>query len=149
VKAALQCIHDQASGYDDEKFVIFAHHLAVLRELADGLEGSVLVTGETSMADRAGLIERFQSDPEIRFFVASIKAMGVGVTLTAASRAIFVEADWTPAILRQAEGRLHRISQDRPVVSQFLVVPDSIDINIMRSVTSKMGVIERTIEKHL
>jgi SNF2 family DNA or RNA helicase len=49
--------------------------------------------------------------------------------------------------LRQTEGRLHRISQDRPVVSQYLVVPDSIDINIMRSVTSKMGVIERAIEK--
>lgn len=147
VKAALEYIREQASGYD-EKFVIFAHHLAVLHELADGLEGSVLVSGETRVEDRAGIIERFQSDPEIRFFVASIRAMGVGVTLTAASRAIFIEQDWVPAIMRQAEGRLHRISQDRPVLSQYLVVPDSIDINIMRSVTAKMEVITRAIEKH-
>jgi SWI/SNF-related matrix-associated actin-dependent regulator 1 of chromatin subfamily A len=91
-------------------------------------------------------IEQFQRDPEIRFFVASIKAMGVGVTLTAASRVIFVEQDWVPSVMRQAEGRLHRISQAQSVLSQYLVVPDSIDINIMRSVTAKMDVIERAIE---
>jgi SWI/SNF-related matrix-associated actin-dependent regulator 1 of chromatin subfamily A len=73
--------------------------------------------------------------------------MGVGVTLTAASRVIFVEQDWTPAVLRQAEDRLHRISQTEPVLSQYLVVPDSIDVNVMRSVIAKIDVIERTIEK--
>jgi hypothetical protein len=52
VAAALQYIREQAADYD-EKFVIFAHHLAVLVELAEGLDGSVLVTGETSMEDRA------------------------------------------------------------------------------------------------
>jgi SNF2 family DNA or RNA helicase len=48
--------------------------------------------------------------------------------------------------MRQAEGRLHRISQAQPVVSQYLVVPDSVDINIMRAVTAKMDVIETAIE---
>ena len=72
--------------------------------------------------------------------------MGVGVTLSAASHAVFVEQDWTPAILRQAEDRLHRIGQESPVLIQYLVVPDSIDVNIMRTVIAKMEVIGRAIE---
>jgi SWI/SNF-related matrix-associated actin-dependent regulator 1 of chromatin subfamily A len=144
---ALTFILEQAES-SDEKFVVFAHHRAVLDELYRGLAGSgaVLVTGETAEADRQSAIERFQTDPSTRFFVGSIRAMGLGVTLSAASRVIFVEQDWTPSILRQAEDRLHRISQTQAVLVQYLVVPDSIDINVMRSVIAKIEVIERTID---
>jgi len=127
---------------------VLAHHRAVLNELHQGHgKEVVLVTGETPEANRAAAIERFQTEPMTRFFLGSIRAMGIGVTLTAASRVIFVEQDWTPAILRQAEDRLHRISQRKPVLSQYLVVPDSIDVNVMRSVITKIDVIERAIEK--
>jgi SWI/SNF-related matrix-associated actin-dependent regulator 1 of chromatin subfamily A len=142
---AVQHILEQATDYS-EKFVVFAHHHSVLDILHRGLPDSVLVTGETSSEDRAAAIERFRSDSAVRFFIGSIRAMGVGVTLTAASRVIFVEQDWTPAIMRQAEDRLHRISQQNAVVSQYLVVPDSIDVNILRSVISKIDVIKQTIE---
>ena len=145
VKAAIQFILEQAEGYN-EKFVIFAHHRAVLKELALNLPGSVLVTGETPPEDRLAAIERFSNDATVSYFVAAIHAMGVGVTLSAASRAVFVEQDWTPAILRQAEDRLHRIGQTQAVLIQYLVVPDSIDVNITRTVVAKMDVIERAIE---
>jgi SWI/SNF-related matrix-associated actin-dependent regulator 1 of chromatin subfamily A len=147
VGAALAFILEQTDSCDD-KFVVFAHHRAVLDELHYGLAGSgaVLVSGETPEADRAAAIERFQTNLSTRFFVGSIRTMGVGVTLSAASRVIFVEQDWTPAILRQAEDRLHRISQTEPVLSQYLVVPDSIDVNVMRSVIAKIEVIERAID---
>jgi SWI/SNF-related matrix-associated actin-dependent regulator 1 of chromatin subfamily A len=145
VKPALQYILEQSEGYQ-EKIVVFAHHRAVLGELAKGLPGSVLVTGETDQASRLAAIEQFQNDPQIRFFVASIRAMGVGITLTAAARAIFVEQDWTPAILRQAEDRLHRIGQKAAVLSQYLVVPDSIDVNVMRAVMAKVEVIEKAVQ---
>jgi SWI/SNF-related matrix-associated actin-dependent regulator 1 of chromatin subfamily A len=145
VVPALRFILEQTEGYE-EKVVVFGHHTAVLTELASGLPGSVLVTGESSQADRLAAIERFQTDPQLRYFVASIHAMGVGITLTAAARAIFVEQDWTPAILRQAEDRLHRIGQEAPVLSQYLVVPDSIDVNVTRSVMAKVEVIEQAIE---
>jgi SWI/SNF-related matrix-associated actin-dependent regulator 1 of chromatin subfamily A len=69
VKPALQFILEQSEGYE-EKIVVFAHHRAVLNELAQGLPGSVLVTGETDQADRLAAIERFQTDPATRFFVA-------------------------------------------------------------------------------
>jgi SWI/SNF-related matrix-associated actin-dependent regulator of chromatin subfamily A-like protein 1 len=145
VQPALRFILEQTEGYQ-EKVVVFGHHRTVLKELAEGLPGSVLVTGESAQVDRLAAIERFQSNSEIRFFIASIHAMGVGITLTAAARAIFVEQDWTPATMRQAEDRLHRIGQVQPVLSQYLVVPDSIDINVMRSVMAKVEVIEQAIE---
>jgi SWI/SNF-related matrix-associated actin-dependent regulator 1 of chromatin subfamily A len=147
VGAALRFIQEQARDYD-EKFVVFAHHLAVLKELVEGLPGSVLVTGETPQAARAPAIEKFQTDSRTRFFVGSIRAMGLGVTLTAASRVIFTEQDWVPAIMRQAEDRLGRIGQRNAVLSQWLVVPDSIDVNIMRSVVSKIGVIDAVVEEN-
>jgi SWI/SNF-related matrix-associated actin-dependent regulator of chromatin subfamily A-like protein 1 len=59
VGAALRFIQEQARDYD-EKFVVFAHHLAVLKELVEGLPGSVLVTGETPQAARAPAIRSFK-----------------------------------------------------------------------------------------
>jgi SWI/SNF-related matrix-associated actin-dependent regulator 1 of chromatin subfamily A len=147
VAPALKFIQEQAEGYDDTKFIVFGHHKFVLQTIAAGLPGSVLVTGKTAIADRMAAIDKFQSHSTCRFFVASIRAMGAGVALTAASRAIFVEQDWTPGVLRQAEDRLHRIGQESPVLVQYLVVLDSIDTNIMRTVIGKMGVVERVVER--
>jgi SWI/SNF-related matrix-associated actin-dependent regulator 1 of chromatin subfamily A len=144
-KPAIKFILEQAEGYED-KIVVFAHHRVVLMQLSAALSGSVLVTGETPAADRMAAINQFTNDPKTRFFIASIHAMGIGVTLSAASLAIFVEQDWTPGILRQAEDRLHRIGQTSPVLVQYLVVPDSIDVNIMRTVVAKMEVIAEAIE---
>jgi SWI/SNF-related matrix-associated actin-dependent regulator 1 of chromatin subfamily A len=145
VKPAIEFIREQTEGYES-KLVIFAHHRIVLTQIAAALPGAVLVTGETPLADRMAAIEWFTNDPSTRFFVASIHAMGVGVTLSAASQAVFVEQDWTPGILRQCEDRLHRIGQSQPVLVQYLVVPDSIDVNIMCTVIAKMEVIGRAIE---
>jgi SWI/SNF-related matrix-associated actin-dependent regulator 1 of chromatin subfamily A len=145
VKPAIEFIREQTEGYES-KLVIFAHHRIVLTQIAAALPRAVLVTGKTPLADRTAAIEQFTNDPTTRFFVTSIHAMGVGVTLSAASQAIFVEEDWTPGILRQAEDRLHRIGQSQPVLLQYLVVPDSIDVNIMRTVIAKMEVIGRAIE---
>lgn len=130
------------------KIVVFAHHLDVCEALANALgPSSVLVTGKTPQKQRTKLIDAFQNDANIRFFVGSIHAMGLGITLTAGTRAIFVEQDWTPAILEQAEARLHRIGQTSNVLSQYLVIRNTIDEKIMSLVISKMEVIEETLKE--
>jgi SWI/SNF-related matrix-associated actin-dependent regulator of chromatin subfamily A-like protein 1 len=58
--------------------------------------------------------------------------MVLGISLTASSHVIFVEADWTPAILEQAEARLARIGQEaQGVLAQYLVLENSIDEKIL------------------
>lgn len=53
---------------------------------------------------------------------------GVGLTLTAASHVLFVEHDYNPQTDRQAEDRVHRRGQTRPVVITRLYTRDSIDV---------------------
>ena len=76
-------------------------------------------------------------------------AMGIGINLTASSQAIFVESDWTPGVLSQAESRLHRLGQSDSVLVQYLVIAGSIDEKILAAVHAKMRLIEATIEKSL
>ena len=73
--------------------------------------------------------------------------MGQGTTLTAASHVVFVEPDWTPALLDQAEMRLHRIGQEAAsVLVQYLVLENSLDEKILAAVQAKRGVINQIVE---
>jgi SWI/SNF-related matrix-associated actin-dependent regulator 1 of chromatin subfamily A len=142
---ALKFIKEESEGYDS-KTVVFGHHRNVLEKLAGSLENAVLVTGDTPLAMRQARVDAFQNDPAVRFFVGSTSAMGVGVDLTASSQAIFVEFDWTPGVLSQAESRLHRLGQSDSVLVQYLVIAGSIDEKILAAVRAKMRLIDATIE---
>jgi SWI/SNF-related matrix-associated actin-dependent regulator of chromatin subfamily A-like protein 1 len=140
MKAAIEFILESTGG--SEKVIVFAHHKDVLTALASALPGAVKVTGESSAKNRQLAVDDFQGDPKIQYFIASTMAMGVGITLTAAARVIFVESDWTPALLEQAESRCHRIGQEASsVFVQYLFVHDTIDERIMNTLVAKMEVI--------
>jgi SWI/SNF-related matrix-associated actin-dependent regulator of chromatin subfamily A-like protein 1 len=143
----LRFIQEEAEGYDQVKIVIFGHHHDVLEKIASSLKGAVLVTGQTSGHVRQEAVDRFQNDPEARFFVGSTMAMGIGINLQTASHAVIIEADWTPGVLQQAESRLHRIGQSNSVLVQYLVIAGSIDEKILATVHAKMRLIEATIEE--
>ena len=105
------------------------------------------MTGQTSAHLRQETIDRFQNDSKVRFFVGSIMAMGIGINLTATSRAVILKRVWTPGIMHQAESRLHRIGQNNSVLVQYLVIGGSIDERILEVVHAKMRLIEATIEE--
>eukprot|EP00605_Chrysophyceae_sp_TOSAG23-4_P000620 GSChrysophyteH1.ASY1.ANO1.699.1 assembled CDS len=71
------------------KVLVFGHHLAVLRGLSAFLDANlhdyIRIDGGTPPADRANLINQFQTNPSIRVAVLGINAAGQGITLTAAS----------------------------------------------------------------
>jgi SWI/SNF-related matrix-associated actin-dependent regulator 1 of chromatin subfamily A len=60
-------------------------------------------------------------------FVRSIHAAGVGLTLIAGSHVVYLELDWSPAIMNQAEDRCHRVGQTDSVQVQSHVFKDTID----------------------
>ncbi|MDK7160711.1 C-terminal helicase domain-containing protein, partial [Pauljensenia sp. UMB3104] len=70
--------------------------------------------GATSKAERDETVRAFQAG-KVDVLIAQITAAGVGLTLTRAQDALFVETEWTPALVTQAEDRIHRITQTSPV----------------------------------
>jgi len=89
-----------------DKIVIFAHHKEVVDRLMEEFKDiAVKLDGSTSMEDRQKAVDKFQNDPKTKIFVGSILASGTGITLTASDHCIFVEMDWTPSNMRQAEDR--------------------------------------------
>jgi SWI/SNF-related matrix-associated actin-dependent regulator 1 of chromatin subfamily A len=122
-----------------EKLVVFFYTTDVGRKLEEAFSavGCCYVDGGTSSAERDAAVQDFQTRRDRRVFVGQIVSAGVGVTLTAASSAVFVEADWTPANLVQAEDRLHRIGQDNAVSLYYIVLPDSIDKRVVELLAEK------------
>lgn len=93
--------------------VIFSDHRAPVRMIADGLAGKykvAVITGDTSMAERDAINERFQKG-EYDFLVGTIAAMGTGITLTKSHTCIFNDKNWTPSLNVQAVGRIRRMTQ--------------------------------------
>jgi hypothetical protein len=130
-----------------EKLVVFAHHRDVVGELAAAFgDTAVTLTGEHGTEQRQAAVDRFQEDPSCTLFVGSIRAAGLGLTLTASSHVVFAELDWVPAHLTQAEDRTHRIGQRDSVLVQHLVLQDSLDARMVRTLIRKQRVVDETLD---
>jgi SNF2 family DNA or RNA helicase len=113
----------------DRKLVVMAHHEAAI-EAVRGLfapGSAVAFNGQESQEQRGEAIRRFQGDPSCCVFVGSLGAAGTGITLTAARRMVVLEQCYTPALIEQAEDRIHRIGQKRAVLIEHIVVRNSIE----------------------
>lgn len=138
---------DELLEDDQGKVVVMAHHHEVVHQLAAHFgDAAVTLTGETPMADRIGLVRRFQEDADVRVFIGSITAAGVGITLTAASRVVFAELDWVPGNVTQAEDRCHRIGQTACVQIQHLVLSGSLDAQMAQTLIEKQEVADEALD---
>jgi SWI/SNF-related matrix-associated actin-dependent regulator 1 of chromatin subfamily A len=133
-----------------DKVVIFAHHKAVISALKKELgDEAVVLVGDTKMEDRQAAVDAFQNDPSILYFLGSIQAAGVGITLTSASHVVFAELDWVPGNMSQAEDRCHRIGQKESVLVQHLVMEGSLDATMAQSLIDKQEIIDRALDKEV
>lgn len=101
-----------------QQVVLFTEFLESANALYAALGGEIL-TGESKPEERQGMVDRFQSG-ESKVFVGTIKAGGVGLTLTAGSHVILVDRPWTPGDCEQAEDRCHRFGQTNAVFATWL-----------------------------
>lgn len=131
-----------------DKVVVFAHHREVVERICSAFPWlSVKLYGGMSEAAKDGSVTAFQTDPNVRIFVGSILAAGVGLTLTAAHRLVFAELDWTPSNVTQAEDRCHRVGQREQVLVQHIVLSGSLDATIARKLVAKQLVIDRALDE--
>lgn len=131
------------------KVVVFAHHRDVIEELHRAFQGAGMVSvhGGVPATLRQRYVDVFQSNPNCRVFIGQIQAAGVGITLTAASTVIFVEQDWVPGNMSQAEDRCHRIGQQESVLVQYLVFDGSLDATMAQTLIKKSRVAEAALDK--
>ena len=133
-----------------EKFLFFGHHTCTLDAASEMLRRRkvpfIRIDGSTDTNARQHLVDRFQTDRGTRVAVLSIKAAGMGLTLTAASTVIFGELSWTPGDIVQAEDRAHRIGQANAVNVHFLVAKDTVDDIMWGSVANKLETLGQVLD---
>ena len=133
----------------NEPVVVMAHHRDVIAQLEAELvkqdKKVVVLTGEKNQAERNEAVEAFQSG-QADVFIGSIKAAGVGLTLTRASKMVFAELDWVPSDIAQAEDRIHRIGQESSVLIQYIVVEGSLDAVFAKKIVDKTKVAARALD---
>lgn len=111
-----------------QKVILFC----TLREIGDAViaryAGKVLeIRGGISNEERQRSVDRFQTDTRYQVILCSIKAAGVGLTLTAASDVGFIEFPWTDADCDQCESRAHRIGQKGSVRAAYFLGKRTVD----------------------
>jgi len=118
---------------EDHKVLIFTQFTSVLELLEQRLHKSltpyVKLTGATR--DRAKPVKAFQEDPNIKVFLLSLKAGGVGINLTAADYVFLFDPWWNPSSEAQAVDRAHRMGQKRKVISYKLIAKGTIEEKIL------------------
>jgi SWI/SNF-related matrix-associated actin-dependent regulator 1 of chromatin subfamily A len=147
-KAPKAIEHIQDVLESKEKVVVWVHHRDVAEAVFAGLKeyNPVMVLGGSSAEARAEAVRKFQEDRSIRVFIGGITAAAEGITLTASDIAVFIELDWRPGKLLQAEDRIHRIGQTRNVTIQYLVFDGSLDAHMAKKLAEKTEIISRAVD---
>lgn len=129
---------------EGNQLVVFSAHTEACRILASqGNRG--LFIGDTTETQRRLLVEDFQAG-KLRTLVGSVGAMGVGLTLTAANRVIFIDRSWTPAMNTQAEDRVCRIGQTRGVIITDVLSQSKIDSEVLKNLRQKQNILDASVE---
>jgi SWI/SNF-related matrix-associated actin-dependent regulator 1 of chromatin subfamily A len=127
----------------NESLLVFAIHTDTIEYLESALRKykPLTITGDTPTAIRQHHAQLFQQSSEHRLMIGNIQAMGIGFTLTKASRVLMVEFSFVPEDNQQAGDRAHRIGQTQSVFVQYLVYRNSLDRSAMEVLfrKQKMG----------
>lgn len=131
-----------------EKVLVFSSFIDPLEDLQAHFGAkAVMITGQTVVKDRQGIVEKFQNDPTVQVFLGGIKSAGVGITLTAASNVIFLDYSWNPADHQQAQDRVHRPGQTARNINIYqLFAMDTIDEDLKDILEHKQGIFDAVID---
>jgi superfamily II DNA or RNA helicase len=129
------CTHIDRVLAEGHKVIVFSQfikHLNIFREHFDSQQIRYeVLTGQTSQKDRQKNINNFKCNAEIRLFLMTLKAGGVGLNLTQADYVFVLDPWWNPASENQAINRTHRIGQDKKIFAYKFISTETIEEKIM------------------
>ena len=123
-----------------KKIILFCSLHEVVDQLKRYFPTAVSVTGRESPDEKQRAVDAFQNNPKADIIICSIKAAGVGLTLTASSNVAFVEFPWTYADCCQCEDRAHRIGQKDSVTCYYFLGRRTIDEKVYRIIQEKKNI---------
>ncbi|KAM3365786.1 hypothetical protein ACQJBY_015440 [Aegilops geniculata] len=118
------------------KGIVFSQFTSFLDLIEFSLQRSgikcVQLNGKMNMVEKGRAIDTFINDPDCRIFLMSLKAGGVALNLTVASHVFLMDPWWNPAVESQAQDRIHRIGQFKPIRSTRFVIKDTVEERILQ-----------------
>ena len=134
-------------GHKSLVFSQFTSLLAIVKKHLDkrGIRYAYL-DGKTRSRKQA--IDEFQDDPDVKVFLISLKAGGLGLNLTAAEYVFLLDPWWNPAVEAQAIDRAHRIGQTRTVFAYRLICQDTVEEKILELQKSKRELADAILEEN-
>ncbi|PGH29394.1 DNA repair protein RAD16 [[Emmonsia] crescens] len=133
------------------KSIVFSQFTSMLQLVEWRLRrvgfNTVMLDGSMTPAQRQKSIEHFMNNVDVEVFLVSLKAGGVALNLTEASRVFIVDPWWNPAAEWQSADRCHRIGQRRPCVITRLCIEDSVESRMVLLQEKKANMIRGTINK--
>lgn len=146
LESAQEFIDDICDSGD--KIVLFFDYIDTAKKIKE-LWGdrAVIHTGEMSETEKFSAVESFQTKKNINVFGGTIMSAGVGITLTAANKLIFIGQGWTPADMEQCSDRVHRATttHDNVQIIKYLV-EDTIDPIIHNMLNEKSQVVSKVLD---
>ncbi|UII26595.1 SNF2-related protein [Fulvivirga maritima] len=138
--AKIEVLMEQVDNHAPyHKMLVFSQFVGMLELIQAELEakgiGYAILTGATK--NREEVVTRFQKNEDVRVFLISLKAGGVGLNLTEASYVYMVDPWWNPAVENQAIDRSYRIGQNKRVTAIRLICPGTVEEKIMKLQSSK------------
>ncbi len=133
------------------KIVIFTYRKALAEHIARSAQRAKVqadfITGDLKPDDRHAIVQRHAALPEGEGSIlsATIDSSGTGINLSFAQVGIFAEMVWEPHKLLQAEARLHRHGQTRPVLIKYPIAIGTIDEAMVRVVINRLGDFEAVV----
>jgi len=135
----------------DHKLLIFSQFtemLALVKEVfIQHKIQHLYLDGSTPAARRKELVDEFQNSKNIKAFLISLKAGGVGLNLTSADYVYLIDPWWNPAVEDQAIDRTHRIGQTQKVFAYKMICKDTVEEKILQLQQKKKALSKELISE--
>jgi len=134
----LELIEDAHAN--NQKVIVFSFFTSVIQNISRQLGDLALepITGAISPKRRQEIVDQFTNSAEPRVLVGQIQAAGTGLNIQSASVVILCEPQIKPTLETQAIARAHRMGQVRTVNVHRLIIPDSVDTQMLNMLHQKI-----------
>jgi len=122
----------KSEGHKVLLFSQFVKQLSLYRKhFDDKNETYCYLDGNLSNEQRQKVVNEFQQNEQIKYFLISLKAGGLGLNLTTADYVFIIDPWWNPAVEQQAIDRTHRIGQTKNVFTYKFITKDTVEEKIL------------------